>query len=189
MDFQQLTDLIRSRRAIFPKNYDPNRPISREIIERLLENANWAPTHKNSQPWRFKIFHSPESRQKLGEYLLDWNEKNKPNEPLAPEKRTKILENPRRSAAVIALCIQPNPTLPEWEEVAALACAVQNMWLSCAAQGIGAYWSSPKAALEAHDFLKLAENERCFGLFYLGWPTIPALAGKRDSVLEKTVWW
>jgi hypothetical protein len=33
--------------------------------------------------------------------------------------------------------------------------AVQNMWLTCAEMGIGAYWSTPKAALEANEFLGL----------------------------------
>ena len=46
-----LGDLIQRRRAIFPKSYLPNQPVSREIIEQLLENANWAPTHKLTEPW------------------------------------------------------------------------------------------------------------------------------------------
>ena len=46
-----INDLIRRRRAIFPKSYLPNQPVSREIIEQLLENANWAPTHKLTEPW------------------------------------------------------------------------------------------------------------------------------------------
>lgn len=188
MQIEELSDLIRRRRAIYPKNYEPGRPVSRELIEQILENANWAPTHKMSQPWRFRVFHSEESRARLGQELLEWNENHPGKEPLSPEKRQKMLENPRRAGCAIALCIQPDPSLPEWEEVAALACAVQNMWLTCAALGLGAYWSSPRAALEARAFLGLAEGEKCFGLFYIGWHNLPEFAGRRDSVAEKTVW-
>ena len=185
MQFQDINDLIRRRRAIFPKTYIPGKEIARETIEQVLENANWAPTHKRSQPWRFKVFHSENSRTRLGDYLVGFNEKNG-KDPLTPEKRNKIRENPLRAGCVIALCIHPDPTLPEWEEVAALACAVQNMWLTCASLGIGAYWSSPRAALEAREFLGLAETEKCFGLFYMGWHEMPEIPGMRSPVAEKT---
>jgi nitroreductase len=36
----------------------------------------------------------------------------------------------------------PSPQLPEWEEVSAVACAVQNMWLAGTAAGVHGYWSS-----------------------------------------------
>jgi len=66
--------------------------------------------------------------------------------------------------------------------------AVQNMWLSCTAINLGCYWSSPKAALEANEFLGLGEGERCLGLFYMGWHEMPEIPGKRGAVEEKVVW-
>ena len=45
--------------------------------------------------------------------------------------------------------------------IEAVACAVQNMWLSCTTLGIGSYWSSPKSIIEAKEFLGLDENEKC----------------------------
>ena len=36
-----------------------------------------------------------------------------------------------------------NPKIPELEEIEAVACAVQNMHLTAAAAGLGAFWSSP----------------------------------------------
>ena len=32
--------------------------------------------------------------------------------------------------------------MPEWEETAAVACAVQNMHLTLTAEGLAGYWSS-----------------------------------------------
>jgi nitroreductase len=186
----ELGELLRRRRAIFPKSYLPERPIDRDILEQLLENANWAPTHKRTEPWRFQVFHSAESRNSLGDYLSEFYRQNTAPEAFSEEKMIKNGESPRRAGAVIAIILHRDPaeSLPEFEEIAAVAMAVQNMWLSCAALGLGSYWSTPRAALEARDFLALAPNERCLGLFYMGWHDMPELPGKRGPVAEKTIW-
>lgn len=186
----EITSLIRRRRSIFPKFYKPEQPIDRAVIEQLLENANWAPTHKLTEPWRFQVFHSPESRAALGDYLADYYRANTAPGGISEEKLEKMRNNPRRAGAVIAIILHRDPaeSLPEFEEIAAVAMAVQNMWLTCTELGLGCYWSSPKAALEARDFLGLAPNERCLGLFYLGWHDMPEIPGKRQEVGGKVVW-
>lgn len=187
----QISELIRSRRAVFPKFYVPGKSIDRAIIEQLLENANWAPTHKRTEPWRFRVFHSEESRQKLSDYLSDFYKKNTPAELFLEEKMKGAGANPLRAGAVIAVVLRPDPAanLPEFEEIASVAMAVQNMWLSCAAIGLGSYWSSPRAALKGNEFLHLESGERCLGLFYLAWHEMPAdVEGKRGDVAEKTMW-
>lgn len=187
---QAITDIIRRRRAIFPKTYLPGKPIERAIIEQLLENANCAPTHRLTEPWRFQVFHSEESRRELGAMLSNFYKNNTPPESFSEEKMKKSAVNPLLSGAVIAIIMHRDPEekVPEWEEIAAVAMAVQNMWLSCTAIGLGCYWSTPKAALEADAFLNLKHGERCLGLFYLGWHEMPPLAGKRGPVADKTIW-
>lgn len=185
-----ITELIHRRRAIFPKFYLPGQPIERSLIEQLLENANQAPTHKLTEPWRFIVFHSAESRQRLSDYLEQFYVTDTPPALFSEEKRIKSRENPLRAGAVIALCRHFDPAngLPEWEETAAVACAVENMWLSCTAANLGCYWSTPKAALQANEFLQLGTGDSCLGFFYLGWHNMPALPGKRRPVAEKTKW-
>jgi len=53
----------------------------------------------------------------------------------------------------------PKESLPEWEEVAAVAMAVQNLWLSSHEKGIGGYWSSPGVVQHLGDFLELAMSD------------------------------
>ncbi|MCC7503843.1 MAG: nitroreductase [Saprospiraceae bacterium] len=185
-----ISDLIRRRRSIFPKSYLSERLIEASVIELLLENANWAPTHRLTEPWRFVVFHSGESRQQLGQYLADFYRLTTPEEQFSAEKMQKAGENPLRAGAVIAICMQRDPAaaVPEFEEIAAVAMAVQNMWLTCTELGLGCYWSTPKGALEASSFLGLTEGQRCLGLFYLGWHEMPELPGKRRPVAEKTRW-
>jgi nitroreductase len=183
-----LSELIRKRRAIFPKTYN-NQPISREIIEEILENANWAPTHRLTEPWRFKVF-TGAALARLGDYLGEHYKNNVPAGEFSEAKFQKNRENPLRSACVIAICMQRDREnrAPEWEELAAVACAVQNMWLTCTAYRIGSYWSTPLAALEADEFLNLGEGERCLGLFYMGYHDLPDFPGNRKPVMEKVVW-
>jgi nitroreductase len=185
---EQISALIRQRRAIFPKTYN-DKPISQTLIEEILENANWAPTHRLTEPWRFKVF-TGASLARLGQYLADWYKNNTPADSFSEKKYEKNLQNPQRSACVIAICMQRDPEerVPEWEEIAAVACAVQNMWLTCTAYDIGCYWSTPRAALEADEFLGLQSGERCLGLFYMGYHDLPELPGKRSPISEKVEW-
>ena len=46
--------LISERRSVFPASYT-DRKIDKDIILQILENANYAPTHRLTQPWRFKV--------------------------------------------------------------------------------------------------------------------------------------
>ena len=51
----EITELIKDRRTIYPEQYT-DRKVHRELIEKILNNAIWAPTHGMTQPWRFKVF-------------------------------------------------------------------------------------------------------------------------------------
>ena len=63
-----IQDAITARRAVFPVQY-ASEPISEDEIRSLLTLANWAPTHRRTEPWRFKVFHTEASRKALGEFL------------------------------------------------------------------------------------------------------------------------
>jgi len=39
----------------FPKNYT-GELLPQLVIEQMLENENWAPNHKQTEPWRFAVF-------------------------------------------------------------------------------------------------------------------------------------
>lgn len=190
MSPNDLNRLIRSRRSVFPNQYDAPRPIERPILEEILENANWAPTHKLTEPWRFIVFEG-NALERLGEYLSEYYRKVTPPEQFSQSKFLKTRQNPVKSSAVIAICMRRDPEgrVPEWEELASVAAAVQNMWLTCTANGIGSYWSTPESILKAAEFLELPPEEQCLGLFYLGYSSIMAdLPGKRGPISEKVRW-
>jgi nitroreductase len=186
-----LNDIIQNRRSIFPKSYDPNRVITKETILQILENANAAPSHRLTEPFRFEIFQG-ESRQALSNFMLKDYLENTPLEAQSENKKKKIQENPLLSPVVIVLKMKRHAHLVvEWEEIAAVAMAVQNMWLTCTELGIGAYWSSPNSMVaNAGKFIQLADDEQCLGLFYMGYPKpeVSYPAPKRTSIEEKIVW-
>ena len=188
MNPDKLLALIKNRRSIFPNSYI-DKPIAKEVIEEILEAANWAPNHRKTEPWRFKVFQGP-ALERLAKYLGDYYQSNTPADKFSEMKLKKTLKKPIQSACVIALCMQRDPkeSVPEWEEQAALAMSVQNMWLMCTAHGIGSYWSSPKSIIEARKFLGLKEGEQCYGVFYMGYHDLDELSATRGDIAEKVEW-
>ena len=64
---------------------DPELEVRNELIDELLENANWAPTHGFTEPWRFKIF-SEDHRKVLGEKLQELYSKHTPDDQFRQDK-------------------------------------------------------------------------------------------------------
>lgn len=180
-------ETIKKRRAVFPALYN-QKPISKENILQVLEAANWAPTHKRTEPWRFKVLQG-ESLTKLGLFLAEKYKVTSDN--FSEFQYNKLRENPTKAACIIAICMQRDPkeSIPEWEEIASTAMAVQNMWLLCTEMNIGAYWSSPGLIKQMHEFFDFAQGEKCLGFFYMGNYDEELPQGFRKSDIgDKTVW-
>jgi nitroreductase len=180
--------LIRTRRSIYPKAYNDNEITDQEIW-RVLENANWAPNHKKTEPWRFRVLRG-NALVRLGEFLAGIYKSKTPKELFSAAKFDKMRTKPTRASCVIAIYMHRDPEerLQEWEEIAAVSAAVQNMWLTCSALGIGAYWSTPSAFINADSFIDVLPGERCLGLFYMGKCDEAERPGKRGPVGDKVIW-
>lgn len=187
---QTTTTIIRNRRSIYPPSYT-DQLVEDHIIEEMLENANHAPTHRLTEPWRFKII-AGDKRLELGELLANYYRLNTAPEQFKEGKYEQLLEKGRRSSHIIAIAMHRDKKerVPEWEEVAATAMAVQNMWLTATAYQIGAYWSSPSIikSEECRQFLQLNEQERCLGFLFLGYHLMAPTAPQRSSIASKVQW-
>jgi nitroreductase len=188
MNPADFNELVKNRRAIFTKSYN-KKPIAREIVTQVLENAHWAPTHKLTEPWRFKVLRG-KALKEFSAFLAKDYVKHTPLAKQSDLGMKKFAENPLNANTVILLCVQRDPEtrVPEWEELAATAAAVQNMWLTCTAYNIGAYWSTPGVMNRMSDFIQLAHGEKCIGIFYMGNTDLPQQAGKRTPVEDKIEW-
>ncbi|MGV6829005.1 MAG: nitroreductase family protein [Flavobacteriales bacterium] len=180
-----IEQVIQQRRSVYPPQYN-HTPIQKQEIEELLEAANFAPTHKKTQPWRFKVMHSKESREAFGEALSNAYKTFAPKFSNIMYK--KISQKPVMAGAVIAICMQRDEQIAEWEEMAAVAMAVQNMWLLASEKKIGAYWGTPPFAPLLKNFLNLKEGEQCLGFFFLGNTNLYPEDWDRKPVTELTEW-
>lgn len=161
-----LSKIIRNRRSVMPKQYNST-PIEDKQINLILEAANWAPTHRKTEPWRFKVLRG-NSKNNLGKFLA---KKYKDNAIKFSEfKHNSIIENAKKSSVIILICLQRDPleSIPEWEEIASVSMAVQNMWLMSSNLKIGSYWSSPKLINFINEFTNLNQGESCLGIYYMG---------------------
>lgn len=189
-----VTDLIRRRRSLKPTSMDPDREVADELLEQLLENATWAPSHGLTQPWRFVVF-SGHARKVLAEKLQQIYLQEVPEKMRRDDKFKKLGINPTLASVVVALGVSPKPggKISVQEEVAAVACAAQNVMLSATAVGLGSFWSSPSVLASRSMITFLGWHgslDECVGLLYLGWPLQGAHVptSRRDALESKMSW-
>ncbi|WP_439558984.1 nitroreductase family protein [Dyadobacter sp.] len=184
---QTINTIISTRRSIFPPSYI-EKEIPDEVIQNILENANYAPTHKLTEPWRFVVFKGA-SLNKLAGFFSERYRTITPPESYSQARYDAAGEKVLKSGCVIAINVELHPEkLPEWEEVASTACAVQNMWLTANAYGIGSYWSSPGVLKELAAFMNLPEDQKCLGLFFMGYHDSPETPARRTPIENKVTW-
>lgn len=185
----EVNHLLRTRRSTYPNDFD-SKKVEREILESILQNALWAPTHKKTEPWRFVVFQK-DNLNTFSQEMMDAYKRYFPKEKWNERKMKKIESNPLKAGAIIAIVLVRHENLiVEWEEIAAAAMSVQNIYLSCKAYDLVGYWSTPSFRVEMRDFLQLKENEKSLGFFYLGHPKEGLIEAPRErkSLDEKVRW-
>ncbi len=186
-NYEVLSNIIKSRRSIFPASYI-QKEIPVAVLEQILESANYAPTHKLTQPWRFTVIRK-EAKTRLGEMLGQLYKELVPADKFLQKKFDSFSEKTSQADCILAINIQFHPDkVPAWEEIAAVGCAVQNMALTAESLNVGGYWSSPPLIESLGEFLGLKENEKCYGLFYLGYHEEATLKLNRTPIAEKVKW-
>lgn len=193
-NIDEVNKIIRGRRSMFVAQFKENDPIDDSIIEEMLENANWAPTHKLTQPWRF-IVYTGEGIKKFADYQAELyktrSEKN--GTPFLEATYQKFKENPLKASHIIAILMKRTASsgLPLMEEIAAVSMAVQNMYLTASAHGLAAYWGTggPTFWPEAREDFGLEGEDMLMGFFYVAKPATDRWpSGKREPIAEKVGW-
>ena len=185
---QAVFENIRQRRTV------PYKKMKRDLIDRetlmmLFEAANWAPTHKFTEPWRFQVF-TGESRRALGE-ALQATYRAYCGEQFMQRKYDKLMDRCMHVPATAAIIMDPSErhVLPEYEEILAIGCAMQNLHLAAQSLGIGGMWSTPGYINHEvlREFLNLESRMTCFGFFYMGYVEGPWPESKRGPIAEKVM--
>jgi len=145
-------DAIRKRRT--HKQYG-DEPVDEDTLRELVELARYAPNHKLTNPWRFRVL-GPETRRRIDE--------------LVGEKEAQKLG--RAPTLVLATAVRSeDPALAE-EDVLATGCAVYAILLGATARGLASYWRTPGCFREqpVRELLGLAADEELVSLIHLGAP-------------------
>ena len=134
---------IRTRRTV--KDFT-GEALPRAAVERLLDLANQAPTHRLTQPWRFYALDQA-AIARLATYLqAEPAIAAVPDPAKGAAKLAKLLERlPTLGAMVLVTWVRDPVPAIDLEEHAAASAAVQNLLLAATAAGIGSFWSTNPA--------------------------------------------
>ena len=188
---ERVNQNIRERRSVFQNQYSAVR-VDDTIIEQMLENANWAPTHKLTEPWRFIVFTGSGIHQLAKEQAELYKRVTTADGTFRENRYENLLTKPPLSSHIIAVAMKrdPNKSVPEVEELGAVFCAVQNMLLTAAAYGVGAYLSTGGITYfeESKALFDLGPDDRLIGFVHVGIPSEALPPGRRKPISEKVNW-
>jgi nitroreductase len=163
-------DAIRTRRTV--KSYRPE-PVPHDVLERVLEAARWAPNHRQTEPWRFRVL-GAEAQSRLKQAAGGGADK---------------LE--RAPTLVVASFIPSVLPLHAHEDEQAAACAVYAVLLAARAEGLASYWRTPGVLRsdEGRAAVGLDEGEQVLGLLHFGEPEGEVPDAPERGPLEHFVTW
>ena len=183
-------ELARSRRSVFPDQFEMGKKIDDEIIKEIMINATRAPDHGRQEPWQFTVF-TGEGLKKLAAFQSEFY-KEHARENFKEATYIKLQKQPLKASHIIAIGMKRTTIkkIPETEDICAVACAVENIYLSVTAYGLGGYWTTGGITYyeKAKSFFGLGEPDRLLGFFYIGYIAVPSAKGKRTDVNLKAKW-
>lgn len=176
-------DAITGRRSL--RQFD-SRPIARPLLHKLLYAACLAPAPHHTQPWRFVVLETDESRTRLADAMgAAWRRDLEDDgveaaniDALLARSRRQIVEAP----ALVLGCLV-SKGLRRWPDerrqraewgmaVQSMGCALENIMVVAQNEGVASFWiSAPSFCPDAvRDALDLPEGYDSQALVALGYP-------------------
>ena len=174
---EQLHELFRWRRDVRRFRRDPVRP---EVLQQLLEVATLAPSVGLSEPWRFVVVDDGQRREAVRRSFLEANAEalSGYHGDRARLYATLKLEGLAEAPVHLAIfCDEQTDqghglgrqTMPEMLTYSVVA-AIQLLWLSARAQGIGIGWVSILKPGQVKQALEIPEMWTLIAYLCLGYP-------------------
>ncbi len=187
---EYFNQLVINRRSVFPNQFDTTQKVPDDIIRQIILNATWAPNHGQSEPWFFKIF-TGNGLQKFAD-IQSKLYMEEAGDLFKNDKLVKLQQQPLLASHIISIGMKRTTVkqIPEIEDIEAVACAVQNIYLSVAAYGLGGYWTTGGVTYleKAKYHFGLMAPDKLLGFFYIGHVAIPSPKGVRKPINEKVEW-
>lgn len=186
-----VTAAIQKRRSVYPDAFSGEK-IRKEKVVELLENANWAPTHKYTEPWRFIVFQDF-GIEKFYDFVIQSTRNKHYLSDTLEGKLQKYERFKKKVSHIVVVYNQLNKEsgIPELEELIATSCAIQNMYLSLQEQEIAGYLSTGMSlySKEMHNFLQLKEHDQIMGAFILGISEQATPKPRARGAVERKIQW
>lgn len=145
--------MIRTRISV--RNYDPDKPVPKETLERILEAGRLAPSAVNYQPWKFVVVSSPAMLEKVRAcYGREWF-KEAPHVLIVVGFRDKAW-------------VRSFDGLNSIETD--MAIAMTHLILASENEGVSTCWIQHYNPAVLREALNLKENQLVFGITPLGYP-------------------
>lgn len=192
--------IIKTRRSV--RKFQGRR-VNRQIINKLIASACWAPSAHNAQPWRFVIFERKELKSKLASEMAEAFRRDLEKDRYPPKvihlRIQRSIERIVEAPLLILVCLNkegghvfPDPRRARLEEYMthqSMGAAIQNMLLAAHTMGLGACWISaplfcPQTVRKA---LKLRKDWSPAALVLVGYPKEKPKAPSRYTV-KKVTW-
>ena len=188
LSFSELEKIISTRRSVRPPKFN-GEEVSKEDLLKCLEMANWAPTHGNTEPWRF-IVYGPGSVEQFADDHLNSLLKVKPDLPEAKQDKMRMVALRSSHIIVVVAQLKTLDKIPDIEEVEAVSCAMQNFHLAAHSLGLAGFWSTGGCTSypEAQAWLNLEKDQQLMGFFYLGKTSDSLPEMVKGSVENKVRW-
>jgi nitroreductase len=166
----EYSDLILTRESV--RNYDPDRPVPKETLVKILEAGRLAPTACNYQPFKFLVISSPDLLDKVKEsYKRDWL-KAAPHILVVLGYRDQAWKRSYDGYSSIETDV---------------AIAMTHIILAAENEGVGTCWIEAYDPVLLRRALNCNENQVIFGITPLGYPRSgynKALNKKRKSLSD-----
>ena len=160
--------------------------VGRDVVERLVEAATWAPSAHNAQPWRFVAVFSRGVKERLARLMGErWFRDLVGDGVSADRARAMVEESVKRITGapvviVVALTMRDMDRYPDEKRsraeflmaVQSVAAAIENLLIAAEAEGLGACWMCAPlfAPEEVRCVLRLPDDFEPQALITLGVP-------------------
>jgi nicotinate-nucleotide--dimethylbenzimidazole phosphoribosyltransferase len=174
---QALAEVIAARRDV--RRFRPD-PVSADILAEVLAAGHAAPSVGHSQPWRFVVVRDPGLRATAA--VMADRARLAQARQLDPDSarhlRSLQLDGIREAPVGVVVCcdrrarpagVLGRATFPD-TDLWSCACAIENIWLTARAHGLGLGWVTLFEPAELGALLRLPDGVVTLGWLCLGWP-------------------
>ena len=163
MDIYRLIKARRSVRAYL------NREVPEDVLERMLEACQWAPSARNLQPWKFIVVRDADLRRQLAE---------------AASQQMFIAQAP-----VVIAAVGLDPAYIMSCQVPAYAVdtsiALDHLTLAAAAEGLGTCWIGAFSQDRVKEILRVPDAQKVVMLMPVGYPADEAPKERNRKPVEE----